>query len=211
MVNRPDRLRHHTIVRSHNQNDDIGNPAPRAHQRKRFVTRSIEENNAAPLRLPDRRRCCVIPSFLGRHISPESHQQRCFPVIDVPHDSYSPEVGPIVGWIIGHLLFRLSFLFEADNLRLENQTQRRPPWQRRDHAWLIEARMPLAISPDDVLDLMSIFSQLLSVTPRDGDGLSPPATQAAAEADHSRDPFGCLHSPPGLFLPTSLMMKHRTL
>ena len=91
MVDRFDRLRHNTIIRSNYQHCDIrGIGASHTHRRKRLMSRRIQERNALSIDC-DRigtDRLCDTACFLIRHVSfTNSIQQRSFTVIYVSHDT----------------------------------------------------------------------------------------------------------------------------
>src|SRR6266704_3584863 len=91
VMNRLDRLRHHTVVRSNHQHDDVGHFCTAcAHRRKRLVARRIQECDHAARRLD-----VVGADVLGDAArfargdlrAADVIEQRRFSVVHVPHDS----------------------------------------------------------------------------------------------------------------------------
>jgi hypothetical protein len=94
------RLRHHTVIGSHDQDDDIRNfRAAGAHQRERFVTRRIEERDLAILdfHLVSTDVLGDSALFLFGHARfANGVEQRCLSMIDVAHDRYDGRAGQAV-------------------------------------------------------------------------------------------------------------------
>ena len=140
------------------------------------------------------------PGLLGRHIRLSNRiQQRCFPVIDVPHDGYDRRSGHIVGWIIGYFLFRLSFLFEADDLRPETKLGADLLGSFEIKRLVDGGKNALGDKPlDDVLGLdVHLLSQLFERHAL-GDGDGPVVFRRRGRTRklyHFRDPLGRFHSP----------------
>ena len=97
VVDRFDRLRHHAVIGSGDQHDNVGGlRAARTHAREGFVAGRIEEHDLAPIR---RRRCVGDANFVGADVLGDSArfaagnvgganrvEQRRLAVIDVAHD-----------------------------------------------------------------------------------------------------------------------------
>ena len=123
MVERLHRLRHHAVVGSDDQHDDVGHPgAARTHRRERLVPRGVDERDLAVpcVRLVGTDVLRDAPELTRDHVGGADRVEELrLPVVDVAHDGHDRRAGNRCALLrlLVFLLLELELVLDPDDVR----------------------------------------------------------------------------------------------
>ena len=126
MVNSLSCLRHHTIIRRDNEDDDIGDlSSTSTHRGERGVTRCIDEGDRTTIFGDNSVRSDVLGNstrlFGGNRCASDSIEQGGLTVVDVTHDGHNRRAWHQVTWILFNNVLQDILLVELNVLNLVAQ------------------------------------------------------------------------------------------